>query len=89
MVKKKKPTWAGHVMRRTDNRRINKVKEWQPRNRRSQGRQGPGGDTRLDLEYLPGQDGVHKHQEGRSDGLLGFPCKGKPPDRQLFYNRQP
>ncbi len=31
--------WAGHVMRRTDNRWTAKVTEWQPRNCRRQGRQ--------------------------------------------------
>lgn len=41
----KKWTWAGHVMRRADNRWIVKVTEWQPRDgRRSQGR------TELPLE---------------------------------------
>ncbi len=38
--KNKKWTWAGHIMRRHDNRWIMRVTEWQPRNgRRNQGRQ--------------------------------------------------
>ncbi len=36
----KKWTWAGHVMRRLDNRGTTRVTEWQPRNgKRNQGRQ--------------------------------------------------
>ncbi len=39
-IKNKKWTWAGHVMRRRDNRWATRVTEWQPRNGRgSQGRQ--------------------------------------------------
>ncbi len=39
-VKNKKWTWAGHVMRRRDNRWTARVTEWQPMNgRRNQGRQ--------------------------------------------------
>ncbi len=39
-IKNKAWTWAGHVMRRHDNRWPTRVKEWQPRNgRRNQGRQ--------------------------------------------------
>ncbi len=39
-IKKKKWSWAGHIMRRTDNRWTKTVTEWQPRNsKRSQGRQ--------------------------------------------------
>ncbi len=39
-LKNKKWTWAGHVMRRRDNRWTTRVTEWQPRNiRRKQGRQ--------------------------------------------------
>ncbi len=38
-IKNKKWTWAGHVMRRRDNRWTTRVTEWQPGNgRRSQGR---------------------------------------------------
>ncbi len=33
-IKNKKWTWAGHVMRRHDNRWTTKVTEWQPRNGR-------------------------------------------------------
>ncbi len=40
-IKNKKWTWAGHVMRRRDNRWTTRVTELQPRNgRRNQGRQG-------------------------------------------------
>ncbi len=39
-IKNKKWTWAGHIMRRRDNRWTTRVTEWQPRNgRRNQGRQ--------------------------------------------------
>ncbi len=39
-IKKKKWSWAGHVMRRRDNRWTTRVTEWQPKNgRRNQGRQ--------------------------------------------------
>ncbi len=39
-IKKLKWLWAGHIMRRTDNRWTKRVTEWQPRNsKRSQGRQ--------------------------------------------------
>ncbi len=39
-IKKKKWTWAGHIMRRRDNRSTTRVTEWQPRNgRRNQARQ--------------------------------------------------
>ncbi len=39
-IKNKKSTWAGHVMRRRDNRWTTRVTEWQPRiGRRNQGRQ--------------------------------------------------
>ena len=39
-IKKKKWTWAGHVMRRRDNRWTVRLTEWQPRDgKRSQGRQ--------------------------------------------------
>ncbi len=39
-IKSKKWTWAGHVVRRHDNRWTTRVTEWQPRNgRSSQGRQ--------------------------------------------------
>ncbi len=39
-IKKKKWSWAGHIMHRTDNRWTKRVTEWQPRNsKRSQGRQ--------------------------------------------------
>ncbi len=34
IIKKKKWTWAGHVMRRRDNRSTTTVTEWQPRNGR-------------------------------------------------------
>ncbi len=37
-IKNKKWIWAGHVMRRSDNRWTTRVTEWQPRNgRRNQG----------------------------------------------------
>ncbi len=39
-IKKKKWTWAGHFMRRRDNRWTTRVTEWQSRDgRRNQGRQ--------------------------------------------------
>ncbi len=39
-IRNKKWTWAGHIMRRRDNRWTTRVTDWQPRNgRRSQGRQ--------------------------------------------------
>ncbi len=39
-IENKKWTWAGHIMRRRDNRWTMRVTEWQPRNgRRNQGRQ--------------------------------------------------
>ncbi len=39
-IKMKKWSWAGHVMRRTDNRWTKRVTEWHPRNcERSHGRQ--------------------------------------------------
>ncbi len=39
-IKNKKWTWAGHVMRRRDNRWTARVIEWQPRNgRKNQGRE--------------------------------------------------
>ncbi len=39
-IKMRKWSWAGHVMRRTDNRWTKRVTEWQPRNcKRRQGRQ--------------------------------------------------
>ena len=38
-VKKKKWTWAGHIMRRTDNRWAIRITEWVPRDcKRSRGR---------------------------------------------------
>ncbi len=38
-IKNKKWTWAGHIMRRRDNRWTTRVTEWQPMNgRRNQGR---------------------------------------------------
>ncbi len=40
VIKKKKWTWARHVMRKRDNRWTTRVTEWQPKNgRRNQGRQ--------------------------------------------------
>ncbi len=39
-INKKKWSWAGHIMHRTDNRWTKRITEWQPRNsKRSQGRQ--------------------------------------------------
>ncbi len=39
-IKKKKWSWAGHIMHRTDNIWTRKVTEWEPRNsKRSQNRQ--------------------------------------------------
>ncbi len=39
-VEKKKWSWAGHIMRRMDNRWTKRVTEWQPKNsKRRQGRQ--------------------------------------------------
>ncbi len=38
-IKKKKWVWGRTAMRKTDNRWLTKVTEWQPRHRASQGRQ--------------------------------------------------
>ncbi len=56
-IKNKKWTWAGHVMRRCDNRWTTRVTEWQPMNgRRNQGRQSGGG---MKLEHSQDQAVVH------------------------------
>ncbi len=57
-IKNKKWTWAGHVMRRLDNRWTTRVTEWQPRNgRRNQGSQrGSGG---MKLQHSQDQAGDH------------------------------
>ncbi len=48
-IKNKKLTWAGHVMRRFDNKWKTRVTERQPSNCwRIQGNRGPGGEAKLE-----------------------------------------
>ena len=54
-IKRKKWAWAGHVMRRTDNRWTVKVTEWQPRDgKRSKGR--PNTRWRDEIRYFAGKN---------------------------------
>lgn len=56
-IKNKKWMRAGNSMHKTVDRQTARVTKWQTRDCRSQGRQEPGGEMKL--EYMLEQDGVH------------------------------
>ncbi len=75
---KREWVWAGHVMRRTDNKLTTKVKEWRPKNwRRSQGSQNKT-RWRDEIKAFAGTGGrthaVIRQGEGENVGRGNYPA---------------
>lgn len=72
-IKNKKPVWASHIMRRSDNRRTIRAKEWQ-RKKHTSGQS----KAEMKLEPLPERSEVHDHRREGGGGRLkwSLSCSG-------------